>query len=257
MTDVQELMRSISARAVGVIPKQPDALIIFLPHAGGAAHGFLPWTQAIPNGVAAAAVEYSGHGLRMREALPQSIQEIGNQLANELSSLRLPLIIAGHSFGALAAYETASLLSAREKHAAGLFLSGAIAPHRRRRSNAALLPDDQLATTLVSRGGFPAELAQTPEALALYLPVIRSDLDVVARYTEEVRNWSTVRCAAVVVGGEGDQDVPVGELSHWSDLINGPTQIHTLSGDHFFYLDHFVFIRSQLEWLVNHALRNL
>lgn len=250
MMPLSRLTRLRTMRVIGSVPERPTALIALLPHAGGAAHQYIPWRASVPPAAAAIAVEYPGHGSRIRDALPRSVDEIARALADEFEDQTLPLVLVGHSFGALVAYETAWQLSRRGHPVHGLFLSAACAPRRRRSGAVALLTDRQLVDALLSYGGLSAELVADPEALAVYLPIVRADLELADAYASEERSWEPVACSAVVAGGADDPQVPPAELSYWSSAITGPIVVKVLPGGHFYHRENREAVAQLLALLV-------
>ena len=234
------------------------AVLVLLPHAGGAAHAYSAWASVLPEGVTALAVEYPGHGARMTEPPSADLGTVVSELSDVLSALQdvldgRPLILGGHSLGALLAHEIAGELQSRGRPAPDLLLSAAAPPHRR-----AGLPDmsrwddDALAAALGVSGDIPREILADVEARALYLPMIRHDLTLARRYGPDARTAATVvRTRAVVVGGAEDTRCPAGQLAAWTDLIDGPAQVTVLPGGHFYYRDQLGAIGRLVDGLVN------
>lgn len=225
-------------RSIKKAESTPRALLVLLPHAGGGAHGYAPWAPVLPADITTVAVEYPGHGTRMREPLMSDLADVVSDLCELLSEVdNRSLIVGGHSLGAFVGYEVAEELQERGHPVAGLFLSGAVPPHRRAQiADLSALDDDSLAEELSARGDLPQEIVQDREARELYLPIVKNDLRLARRY----RRWgdrsrARSRARAVVVGGEQDPSAPSADLAGWSDLIDGPTEITVLPGGHFYY----------------------
>ncbi|WP_434740535.1 thioesterase II family protein [Micromonospora sp. SH-82] len=233
------------------------ALLVLLPHAGGAAYTYRSWVPALPEGVTALAVEYPGHGTRMRESPSADLDGVVTELADVLTGVQdaldgRRLVLGGHSLGALLAHEVAGALQDRGRPAPDLFLSAAPPPHRRAGlPDLTRLDDDALAEALGDRGDLPREILADVEARALYLPMIRHDLVLARRYGSDTRPATTVvRTRAVVVGGAQDDRCPTGDLAAWTDLIDGPTQVTVLPGGHFYYRDQLDVVGRLIDGLV-------
>ncbi|MFG1759948.1 thioesterase II family protein [Micromonospora echinofusca] len=233
------------------------AMLVLLPHAGGAAHTYSAWGPALPEGVTALAVEYPGHGTRMSEPPSADLGSVVTELSDLLVAVQdaldgRPLILGGHSLGALLAHEIAGEFQNRGRPVPELFLSAAAPPHRR-----AGLPDisrwddDALAAALGDIGDLPREILADAEARALYLPMIRHDFVLARRYGPDARTAATVvRTRAVIVGGAEDGRCPTADLAAWTDLIDGPTQVTVLPGGHFYYRDQLGAVGRLIDGLV-------
>ncbi len=218
------------------------ALLVLLPHAGGAAHTYSAWGPFLPEGVTALAVEYPGRGARMIEPHSADLSRVVAELSDVLSEVQdalhgRQLILGGHSLGALFAHEIAGELQRRGRSAPNLFLSAAAPPHRRAGvPDMSRWDDNALAAALGDSGDMPREILADAEARVLYLPMIRHDLALARRYGSDARTAATVvRTRAVIVGGAEDGRCPAGELAAWTDLIDGPAQVTVLPGGHFYH----------------------
>ena len=240
----------------------PRAQVVLLPHAGGSANTFRPWVPVLPPDLAVAAVEYPGHGSRLGEPLVADSAAVVAELTGALVALQerldgAPLILGGHSLGALLAHELAGELQSRGRPVGGLFLSGALPPHRRGSPpDLSQLDDNALAATLGAGGDIPAEILQDAEARELYLPIVRHDLILAARYfvtAEGTPLPMPVSAPAAVVGGGDDSRCPAAELGAWADLIDGPVQVTVLAGGHFYYRQQLGVVGRLLDGLVNAA----
>ncbi|RII89311.1 thioesterase II family protein, partial [Clavibacter michiganensis] len=83
--------------------------------AGGAATAYRGWAPFAPRGVEVLAVQYSGRGDRYGDPVSPDLDTLAAEVAEAVDALpeRLPVVLFGHSMGALVAYETARVLAAR------------------------------------------------------------------------------------------------------------------------------------------------
>lgn len=237
----------------------PRAVLVLLPHAGGAAYTYLSWAPVLPASVAVYAVEYPGHGARIGEPLVDDLRTVVSDLADQLAELPdvaagCPLILGGHSLGALLAYELAAEAQKRGRAVAGLFLSGAVPAERRSpERDSTLLDDDALVAVLGAAGDIPVEILQDAEARELYLPVVRHDLELASRHCGDLTAGTggpLVRTRAVVVGGAEDGRCPAADLAAWAELVDGPAEVIVLPGGHFYYRDQLAVVGRLVEGLV-------
>src|SRR2546423_14163402 len=79
-----------------------------LPHAGGAARHFAEWSRWLPPAITPVPVDLSGHGTRHREALLSAWSDLVQDLTDTVARAGPgPYALAGHSLGALAAFDVA------------------------------------------------------------------------------------------------------------------------------------------------------
>jgi medium-chain acyl-[acyl-carrier-protein] hydrolase len=212
----------------------PTVRLLCFPHAGAGATAYRLWASGVPSSVEVLAAQLPGREDRLDEALPGDVRELANQLVQELSgTLDQPYALFGHSMGALIAFEFASLITIRnEKRPIRLFASGYGAPHAHRStSRLHELPLNELIRELERQGGTPEAVLRDPDLMAIYAPVLRSDLAMCARY--EFSGASRLDIPITVFGG--DRDIAVSStLAAWSELTSSTFDLRIFPGDHFF-----------------------
>jgi surfactin synthase thioesterase subunit len=208
-----------------------------LPHAGGSASFYHPFSAALSPEVEVLAVQYPGRQDRLAE---EPIPEIG-RLADAVCRALLPetdrpLALFGHSMGAVLAYETARRLARRAAVVpAVVFVSGRRAPHRHRDETVRLRDDDGLVAELIALGGSDLRVLNEPEIARMVLPAVRSDYTAVETYRHE----PGPRLASPVVALRGDADprTTPEEVQAWQDHTEGDFATHVFPGGHFFLND--------------------
>lgn len=136
-------------------PRRPTSRLLMLPHAGGSASFYFPFSEALSGDVDVLVAQYPGRQERHREPSITDIQELAVAVLAALTADGLddvPLALFGHSMGALVAYEMAGLLEERGVPVARLFVSGcrgAAVPDDPRRLHA---DDDALMAELAAMG---------------------------------------------------------------------------------------------------------
>ncbi|MFG2847113.1 alpha/beta fold hydrolase [Kitasatospora sp. NPDC048296] len=102
--------------------RRAAARVVCLPYTGGTASAYRPWRSPLPAEVELLAVELPGHGMRMAQEPLEEVDLIARCVARELLRSRTPLVLFGHSTGALLAYEVSRLLCAAGAPPAALVL---------------------------------------------------------------------------------------------------------------------------------------
>lgn len=211
--------------------------LVCLPHAGGSAALYRPWKLKLSGVATVESPELPGRGTRFgapfATALTALAADLGSAVANRIG----PLVLYGHSMGALLAYEMARDLVRHGVPVAGLVLAGRAAPHLSRPPAARhLLPDAALAAELDRIGGTAAEVMAEPELRAIALAQVRADFRLVDTYVFQPA--APLPVPAVILGGADDPATSPATLHAWSELIAGPLSVEIWSGGHFFVRDH-------------------
>ena len=156
---------------------------------------------------------------------------------HQAARLRLgqPYAIFGHSMGSLLAYEWTRRIAADGlPRPICLFVSGRKAAHLPS-SHKGLhqLPPEAFLQELKSRyGGEPEALLGDPELRELFMPILRTDLQLVETYA-----WvqsEALSCEILAFAGEDDGSVSNEGLARWRELTTGRFASRRFAGDHFY-----------------------
>ncbi|MEU8627512.1 alpha/beta fold hydrolase [Streptomyces sp. NPDC048669] len=218
----------------------PDAgaQMLCFPHAGGSASGYYPLSTAVAGTVETLVVQYPGRHDRIAEPFAERFGDVVDAvLASLPASGGRPLMLFGHSMGALLAFETARRLAAEGRAPAALFVSGSEAPSLPRRAR---LPtpasDEDLIGEMRLLSGTDEELLTDPDILQLALPPLRADYAMLSARTHVP--GPPLRCPVVALTGDRDPRVSVEGVQAWERETEGSFERHVLSGGHFFLGDH-------------------
>lgn len=230
-------------------PAAPRARLVCLHHAGGADHAYREWPARFRVDLQIEAGILPGRGRRFGEALPESVREVVIELTDAMISgwtNRIPVVLFGHSLGALLALETASLLDERGYRLARLVLSGVPPPSHRDTRTRHLMSDGELLQELREMGGTPPEVLEHPDLMKLLLPVIRADLKLAEIY--DPSSLKRLRCPMTVLAGEEDE-FDAASIEGWGGHTDGDFATHVFPGGHFYLHEHH---EQFIPWLENH-----
>jgi len=226
----------------------PDAThrLVCLPHAGGAAGAFLPWSRTLSPHVDVLAVQYPGRQNRHAEALLGSVHELADGIVQALEPWRdRPYSLFGHSMGASVAFEAARALEADGTGPAVLVLSGRGAPPPAPTTGwRHLLDDDAIKREVEQLGGTPPGVLADPELAQVVLPIVRNDYRAAETYWAPPE--AVVRCPVVGLVGSDDPLVSPEQAREWRRHTSGAFVLHVLPGDHFFLDRHRAAVLSRI-----------
>ncbi|HEY0638277.1 MAG TPA: alpha/beta fold hydrolase [Pseudonocardiaceae bacterium] len=213
-------------------------LLVCLPHAGGTATFYRGWHERLPHWVDVAAVQYPGRQERYREPCLTDVRELAAGVTAEvLDAGSRPVVLYGHSMGAVVAYETAVLLSRAGRGPAQLVVSGHSVPRLARPGTVHLGSDEELAAELRRLGGTDAGLFAEPELWEFSRPSIRADYQAIETY-RPATPAPVLSCRLTVFHGADDPDVPEDEARAWAEVTTGRFGFRAWPGDHFFLTEH-------------------
>ncbi|MFG2043718.1 thioesterase II family protein [Dactylosporangium sp. NPDC048998] len=228
-----------------------------LPHAGGSASVFLPWSKADDQpDLVFVPVELPGRGTRLFDNPLSTMDRVTDELLTVLATRPpgRPFVLLGHSMGAQIAYETARRLTAAGSAPLCLAVSGCRPPGSPRH-HIHDLPADELISWLERLGGTPAEVLAHRELMERLLPVMRADLGLLADYTDTVEA-TPLGCPLLALGGTEDRMAEPAWIAGWQRLTTARFALRIFAGDHFFLYRHATPARAELAACVRTALED-
>jgi surfactin synthase thioesterase subunit len=224
-------------------PADVDLRVLCLPPAGGAARMFRGWAGRMPAGVGVVGVEPPGHGSRSEEKPVGDLAEVLDALVTAAAGADLldaPLVVFGHSMGALVGWALCAAL--QERHPAwrpALFVAAASEGpgHLRQQlpTDATAMTDEDLMDFLRLHGGMDEDLLADAEYRAMLFPTIRADLAVSAAVVAIA--GGRLRCPVRAYVGTTDPAVGTEEAEQWRDYGPGGGTgfaVRAFEGGHFF-----------------------
>lgn len=205
-----------------------DGRVFCIPHAGCGTGIFAEW-PAQTGGVEFLHVELPGRISRYGETMPGTFQELAASMIAGLGPyLDVPYAFFGHCWSALAAYE-ATVQAERSglPAPARLFVSSQLAPQDGPEGRMLSMDDTQLAgelaATIREQGNEPH-----PELIAMYVKVLRADVEVSRRYV--VPQPARLACPITAIGWEDDEEVSASVMGGWASC--GQTTFELFPGRH-------------------------
>ncbi|MFG2986933.1 thioesterase II family protein [Streptomyces sp. NPDC048258] len=231
-------------------PAGPAPVLVLLPHAGGNASFYFPYSQALAAYAEVLTVQYPGRQDRLGEPAADTVDALVEGVRGALRPWGdRPLVLFGHSMGAVLAFELARRLEADreagegpagggpvEGGLRGLILSGRCSPliHREEDSHHAR-GDEALLARVGALAGTDPRLLADEGFRELILPALRGDYRAVETYRYE--SGPALRVPVSVLTGESDPRVSPSEAMAWRDLTDGAFTFRGFPGGHFYLTD--------------------
>ncbi|MCT2592044.1 alpha/beta fold hydrolase [Streptomyces sp. N2-109] len=215
------------------------ARLVAFPHAGGSASFFFGLGRALRSQVEVLGVQYPGRQERRTEKMIDNIPDMADQVFSRLNAWRdRPLVLLGHSLGAIVAFEVARRLEQETSTGvSGLIVSGRRAPSIIKDDEDLHLREDRdLLAEIRVLGGTDGGLLQDDELMQMILPAVRTDYKAIETY--RMKPGPKLQCPVSVLTGDADPRVSLDEVQAWRDQTAGAVQFRVFPGGHFFITDH-------------------
>lgn len=211
--------------------KKNNLWLINLPHAGGSTTTFKGWNKKINCNVLN--VEYPGHWTRMNESLPNTFEELAEDIVETIQKkIQLPaeLCLFGHSLGAILAWSIIPTLQKKGYIVKYIFLSASQSPD--------FFPENNIrnANTNIEKMkliGYDMEAYSSDineQFLKTFFPILDKDLQICKKF---VSDNHYIDIDAYVLYGKEDSFVDIDKMITWKKFVK-LIAVHDFSGQHLY-----------------------
>ncbi|MEO6703806.1 MAG: alpha/beta fold hydrolase [Jatrophihabitantaceae bacterium] len=224
--------------------ERPDARlrVLMFHHAGGSAMSYLPIARQLPDGCEPLLFELPGRGLRSSEPLvPDFTAAVAELLPKVIGVIDRPVLIFGHSLGAILAHSLVAGLPADQRALVRTVVVSAYsspadaalrAPHPAKPFQVRTW--DGLVAELRVRDGSPAELFDDPELLELTVNLLGHDLHLADTYRPPAP--IEINAEYQVWRGREDPRPTTAQLAGWAEVSRPAPTFREFAGGHFYLL---------------------
>jgi surfactin synthase thioesterase subunit len=210
--------------------------LVCIPFAGAGASFFHPWNLIAPDEIKIAPMQLPGRERRIAEEPCRSAVDAVNGLFHDVAGQFTsggPVILFGHSLGAVLAFELARRMSARpDFEIVELIVSGSPGPWARRGHRATGLPDDEFLGRVQEFAGYRHEALEDPEVRDLILPTLRADVEMHENYWPGSDDPLPVPITSI--RGSDDHLVTAAEAAGWHRATSRGFERTDLPGGHMY-----------------------
>lgn len=232
--------KDLDTTSIWIPEPRPNATqrLVIAHHAGGSSGAYLRFAKSFSAPIEVILVELPGRGARHGQGFITNFAVAVNAITTGLKALpRKPTAYFGHSMGALILFEVAKLMAASGQAPVHLFLSAVRHAPAYGTDLKEPRSDDWLLNRLKQNEGTPREVLESPEMLAIMVPIFRADYLLIDSY--EYPGAANLTSPLTIFGGTDDPGVNRADLEAWQCESNGPFEVVQFAGGHFYTLTNY------------------
>ncbi len=244
-------MQSIAFRTL-CDPDAPKADVFWIHHAGGVTNTLAHRAKSIELPLRIRTPLMPAREQLVDQAFDGDLCQLAEMIAQEIVATTgsgLPLVLAGHSFGSVIAYRVACELAKQDVPVHRLLVMSFLSPDQLKGSERFDSLDDQELIQRVDEvfGGVPAAIRDDPETLRHFIPALRFDVELLAKYRHDDRT-PKLGTEIMAISGTDDESLELSQVAGWKNLTRGQTRLVSMPGDHFFALERFAEVLQAATW---------
>ncbi|MES2673572.1 MAG: alpha/beta fold hydrolase [Pseudomonadota bacterium] len=228
--------------------------VLCFPSSGGGANVYRPWENQLEN-VEIYSAQLPGRERRLREPPIESLSALIDCILKEVVALSdKPLILFGHSMGALIAYELAIAMTKRRyRLPVHLIVSAFRSPEKISKSKKLHpLSFDDFIEEIKNYGGTPPQILENRETMELFMPGIRADFKLHETYV--FPGNAPLDIPITTFSGGTDHIVPGSNMIGWNNHTTMNYEHHIIQGGHFFVKENPRLIFSVMQDVINNVI---
>lgn len=217
-------------------------LLFCFPFAGGTADFYNNLEKACGAEVCFIKLEYPGHGMRLKEPLCHTFDELTGDLYPQIIRIleeypKMDYSMMGYSMGSIVMFNMLKhmLENNIEKRPWRVFISAHQPQSVRSLRN---VPDEDMDNWVKERtiefGGIDKRLWNNKSFWRVYLPIFKADYKMIAEY--EFEEFATDIPATVFYS---EEDTPYSEMIEWKNYFIGDCDFIEYRGSHFFIDNYY------------------
>jgi len=212
--------------------------LVCIPFAGSGAGFYRPWDAIDTAPFDVVPMQLPGREERFVDPPHSDVVTAAKELAPQILD-RVPsgpLVLFGHSLGAVVAFETArELVRSGTDRLVCLVVSGSPGPWTGRTARATGLADEEFLTRVVEFAGYRHEAFDDPDMRELLLPLLRADVAM----HEDYRSASGEPLSVPVIALRGDRDslVDADAVEQWRAATSERFVSREIPGGHMYLVD--------------------
>ena len=205
-----------------------------LTYAGGTSKIFQGLSAELPNTIECIGIDYAGHGVRHKEPLYSSFNEMVQDISNQINrnlSFNDRIALLGYSMGSLVAYEiiAKNLLEIKPEK---LFVAAHNAPSISSINKSySTMTDEEFVEFILNFGGIDEVFLKNRRFWPIYLPPIKNDYRLLEQY-----DFDQEKRILNLGGGVfySEEDTPYADIEPWKKVFSENPPIYKFKGSHFF-----------------------